>query len=174
MEKLLIHACCAPCLSYPLELLNNEYNITVLFSNSNIAPVEEYNKRLENVKKLCDIYNVELVIDDYKHKDWLDYVKGLEYEKEGAKRCIKCFHYRFLKLFEYASKNDFKSVTSTLTVSPYKKSDIIFNIARGLSKKYSSVDYLEYNFQKQSGYLKSVQFSQKYDLYRQHYCGCEF
>ena len=174
MDKLLLHACCAPCLSHPLEMLHKEYRITVFFSNSNIYPSEEYFRRLEYVKKLVNIYGVELVIDEYKHEDWYNFVKERRNEPEGGKRCILCFYYRLGRLYKYASASKFSFVTSTLTVSPYKNSKLIFNIARGLATKYPNIKYLEYNFKKQDGYLKSIKLSKKYNLYRQHYCGCEF
>ena len=36
-EKLLLHACCAPCATYVLEYLTKYFDITVFFSNSNIT-----------------------------------------------------------------------------------------------------------------------------------------
>ena len=36
-EKLLLHACCAPCASYVLEYLTQFFEITVFFCNPNIT-----------------------------------------------------------------------------------------------------------------------------------------
>lgn len=193
MEKLLIHACCAPCLSHPLELLSGKsdfkklkkenilneliikkYDTTVYFSNSNISPKAEYDHRLKEVKRLCELYNMPLIIDEYNHADWISYVKGLEQESEGGKRCLKCYHYRLERLFKFAKENNFSKVTASITISPYKKSKTIFNIAKGLMTKYNGIEYLNYDFKKGEGYKKSIELSKKYNLYRQHYCGCEF
>ena len=43
MNKVLLHACCAPCSSAILEwLLNNGYTPILYFCNPNIYPLEEY------------------------------------------------------------------------------------------------------------------------------------
>ena len=36
------------------------------------------------------------------------------------------------------------------------------------------VKHLPSDFKKQNGYLRSLQLSEEYGLYRQDYCGCEF
>ena len=38
--RLLLHACCAPCASWPLELLSERSEITVYYYNPNIMPLE--------------------------------------------------------------------------------------------------------------------------------------
>ena len=43
---LLLHACCAPCSSYVLEYLTAYFDILLYYYNPNIAPVEEYERRL--------------------------------------------------------------------------------------------------------------------------------
>ena len=50
--RLLLHACCAPCASWPLELLSDRSEITVYYYNPNIMPLEEYEKRLGEFEKL--------------------------------------------------------------------------------------------------------------------------
>ena len=36
------------------------------------------------------------------------------------------------------------------------------------------VKHLPSDFKKHNGYLRSLQLSEEYGLYRQDYCGCEF
>lgn len=36
------------------------------------------------------------------------------------------------------------------------------------------IRHLPSDFKKQNGYLRSLQLSEEYGLYRQDYCGCEF
>ena len=52
IPKLLLHACCAPCSSYCLEYLSKYFSITVFFYNPNIFPEEEYQLRVEEMKRL--------------------------------------------------------------------------------------------------------------------------
>ncbi|MBR4175098.1 MAG: epoxyqueuosine reductase QueH, partial [Lachnospiraceae bacterium] len=36
------------------------------------------------------------------------------------------------------------------------------------------VQYLPSDFKKKNGYLRSVQISREYEMYRQDYCGCVY
>ncbi|POZ59234.1 Diacylglucosamine hydrolase like [Dehalococcoides mccartyi] len=40
-----------------------------------------------------------------------------------------------------------------------------------MSEKYG-VQYLFSDFKKKNGYLRSIELSTEYNLYRQNYCGC--
>ena len=59
VPTLFLHACCAPCSSYCLEYLSNYFKITVVFYNPNITESDEYQKRVEEQKRLIDAYNRE-------------------------------------------------------------------------------------------------------------------
>ena len=167
MKKLLLHVCCGPCSTECIERLKDKYNITLLFSNSNIYPKEEYEKRKQELIKVAKHNNMNIIEDDYKHKEWLSFIKGLEKEKEGNKRCEKCFEFSFKTVLKYLKNYD--NFTTTLTISPYKDSLKIFKIGKNISNKF-----LEENFKKQEGYKKSIEHSKRLNLYRQDYCGCEF
>lgn len=43
-NKLLLHACCAPCSSAVLERISKYFDITILYYNPNITEKEEYEK----------------------------------------------------------------------------------------------------------------------------------
>ena len=43
--KLLLHSCCGPCSTTVLTILVKYFDITVLYYNPNIEPMEEYYKR---------------------------------------------------------------------------------------------------------------------------------
>ncbi|MEG1094703.1 MAG: epoxyqueuosine reductase QueH, partial [Lactococcus sp.] len=43
--KILLHSCCAPCSTYSLEYLCQNADVTIYFSNSNIHPRAEYERR---------------------------------------------------------------------------------------------------------------------------------
>ena len=52
VPRLLLHACCAPCSSAVLEYLSQYFAITLLYYNPNIAPLEEYQKREAELRRL--------------------------------------------------------------------------------------------------------------------------
>ena len=57
--SLFLHSCCAPCSSYVLEYLRRYFRITVFYFNPNISDVSEYQKRVEEQKRLIAAYNEE-------------------------------------------------------------------------------------------------------------------
>jgi epoxyqueuosine reductase len=175
-EKILLHSCCAPCSSSVLESLTKDFNVTVFYFNPNIYPEEEFIKRQEEEKKFIkNVYGdkVKLIENDYNGDRYYDAVKGLENEKEGGKRCYKCFYLRLEETAKYAKQNGYKYFTTTLSVSPYKDYKVLNEIGQELAKKYELI-YLSSNFKKDNGYLRSIQLSKEYNLYRQNYCGCVF
>ncbi|MBN2410439.1 epoxyqueuosine reductase QueH [candidate division KSB1 bacterium] len=168
-KKILVHTCCAPCAAPSGErLILHGYEVTLFFSNSNIYPKEEYDKRLFYAKKLASFWNVIIEEDQYDHPEWIKVVKGLENEPEKGARCVKCFEFSIKRTAEMADRLDFPAFTTTLTLSPHKISKMIFEIGKQYDK------YIPFDFKKEDGFLKSIQLSREYDLYRQNYCGCEF
>lgn len=171
-ERLLLHVCCAPCLAYPITLLS-DYDVLCFFSNSNIYPEEELYKRKESFERFCKVNKINYFIDEYNYDSWTDFIKGFENEPEKGKRCELCFHYRLDKSFNFAKKNGIKKVTTTLTVAPYKSSNMVFKVACSLSNKYG-IEFLEFDFKKKDGYKKTKEIAKKENLYIQDYCGCYF
>lgn len=140
----------------------------LFFSNSNIAPKTEYDKRLEAAKTLAKIWDLELVEDIYDHKAWLEAVKGYENEPEKGRRCPMCFNFSFSRTAAFTRERGIPSFTSTLTVSPHKYSCVIAETGA----KYSEFRF--YDFKKKDGFKRSQILSRELGLYHQHYCGCEF
>ena len=167
--KLLLHACCAPCATYPLETVKED--ITLFFYNPAIEPIMEYEKRFTEIEKLAKFTKTKLVIWDYDNLDWHELVKGKETEAEGGERCKICFLQRMRKTAEYAKMNGFDAFATTLSVSPFKD-DKSINEAGKIAEKEFGIKFLELDFKK--GYMRSVELSRMYYLYRQDYCGCLF
>jgi predicted adenine nucleotide alpha hydrolase (AANH) superfamily ATPase len=165
--------CCAVCGAGVIEGLMKNNKTTLFFSNSNIFPKREFEKRLENAKKISEIYGLELVADEYYHEGWLDFIKGLESEPEKGKRCLKCFEFNLKKTALKAKELEIDGFATTLTISPHKDSKRIFEIGKKIADKYN-INFLEKDFKKNDGFKKSNELSNKYGLYRQNYCGCEF
>lgn len=175
--KLLLHACCAPCSSYCLEYLSQYFEITVLYYNPNISPEEEFGKRVAEEKRLISEMRVKnpvtLVVDEYNPREFFDAVKGLENEPEGGERCFVCYRLRLERAAKYAAEHGFDYFCSTLSISPLKKAQKLNEIGEELSGIYK-VKNLPNDFKKKGGYLRSIELSREYGLYRQNYCGCVF
>ena len=175
--KLLLHVCCAPCSSYVLEYLNSYFDITVFYYNPNISSINEYNKRLDEEIRFVKEYpfknKIVVINGDYDNKEFEKTISGLEHEKEGGARCFKCYRLRLEKSAQYAKDNNFDYFTTTLTISPYKNSNVINEIGNELSFQYG-IKYLFSDFKKKNGYKRSIELSHEYNLYRQDYCGCKY
>lgn len=174
-STLLLHACCAPCSSACLERLSNFFKITIIYYNPNITEEKEYLKRLEELKnfiqKIKVKYPISIIDTRYDPKEFFEISKGLEKEKERGKRCYKCYELRLEETAKVAKENNFDFFTTTLTLSPYKKTDWLNEIGENLSNKYQT-SYLYSDFKKKNGYKRSIELSKEYNLYRQDYCGC--
>ena len=172
---LLLHACCAPCSSYVLEYLNEFFNITIFFYNPNIYPLEEYEYRANELKRLLIEMgfknSIKIIIPEYNPDEFFEIAKGKEQEKERGSRCTDCYGLRLTKTFLYAKENNFDYYTTTLSISPHKDAERINDIGTTLAQD-SSVKWLYSDFKKKNGYIRSIELSQKYNLYRQNYCGC--
>lgn len=173
--KLLLHACCGVCSSSVIERLYPYFDITILYYNPNIYPKAEYMKRLVALEEIIDKMklDVRLIELGYLHREFKDKVKGLKKEKEGGERCNKCFYLRLEESAKFAKRNNFDYFTTTLSVSPYKNSQKLNEIGKMLEEKYD-IKYLYSDFKKKEGYKRSNELSNKYGIYRQHYCGCEY
>ncbi len=173
--KLLLHACCAPCSSYVLEYLSKYFEITIYYYNPNIHPENEYIRRINELKKFLTEFKlknkVNLVEETYNPLEYFNEIKGLENLGEKSERCYKCYKLRMEKAVEYAKVNNYDYFTTTLSISPYKKSGWINEIGAILEEKYN-VKYLYADFKKKNGYKRSIELSKEYGLYRQDYCGC--
>ncbi len=173
--KLLLHACCGVCSSAVIERLNDIFDITILFYNPNIYPEKEYQKRLETQRKIINKLNknIKLLEIGYNKEDFEKIAQGLEKEKEGGKRCIKCYHLRLEKTAKIAKEKNYDYFCTTLSISPYKHSSTLNNLGKALENKYK-IKYLYSDFKKKNGYKRSVELAKKYNLYRQTYCGCKY
>ena len=169
-KTLLIHVCCAPCAAPSLETAEQDRwdQIILFYSNSNIYPREEYDLRLRHVRRLAEIRQLKLLEDRYDHESWLDAVRGLEDEPEQGERCRKCFEYNLRRSAQAAARFADCCFTTTLTVSPHKKSAAIFAIGQNWP------EFAAYDFKKKDGFKRGMELCRQYGLYRQNYCGCEF
>lgn len=181
--RLLLHACCAPCATYCLTRLLGYFDVTLYYANDNITDDNEWSKRLGELQKLVSVVNsgdyemvpirpLKLVVQDKNSARFFAVAKGLEQQKEGGARCNECFTLRLTDTKQFALDNDFDYFGTTLTVSPYKNSQLLNEI--GLSLETPKLKWLQADFKKRNGYAESIQLSQKYNLYRQVYCGCDF
>ncbi len=185
-KKVFLHSCCAPCSSYCMEYLRRYFDVTVFYYNPNIMNAEEYGKRVEEQKRLINAYNQIETADDgsllkqiafvegcYDVDNYLANIKGLEGAPEGGSRCGRCFDLRLRETARVAKEMGMDYFTTTLTISPLKNAQLINEIGNRIGEEMG-IAFLPADFKKNNGYLRSIELSKEYDLYRQNYCGCDF
>lgn len=169
--RLLLHCCCAPCSTACLERLHEYFHVTALFYNPNIDEPEYSRRKAELVRFLEQTGWAEILDCDSDAADFYRAVRGLEGEKEGGARCLKCFELRLAETARRADEGGYDYFTTTLTISPLKDAAAINAIGERLQGR---AKWLYSDFKKRGGYLKSVELSKEYCLYRQDFCGCVF
>ncbi len=173
-RPLLLHCCCGPCASACVErLLAENIRPILFFSNSNLDSQDEFDLRLENLQKVAQHFQLsEVLVDEYTPEDWLKHISQCDNFQdcpERGLRCQYCFQWQLTRTAIMAQKLN-ADFTTSLTVSPHKNSDLIFNLGNAIAPNA----FKPYNFKKQNGFLRSIQLSKELSLYRQNYCGCIF
>ncbi len=170
--KLLLHTCCAPCASHCILALQElGYDVTMFYSNANIAPHDEFLKRLEAVQILSDRLKVPVLLDEPDHADWFEKTaRGFEHEPEKGARCERCFRYSLNRTRDATAQYGFDLFTTSLSVSPHKHTPSLFKAGCEADDRR----FLAMDFKKKDGFKHSLRLAAEYGLYRQNDCGCEF
>ncbi len=172
---LLIHICCGVCSVYPLQYLRNYFKITIFFSNSNIYPYLEFEKRLNALKQYLNILNddsIKLIVDKYDNDSYMKKLEHLKDEPEGGLRCKLCYELRMNESFKYANEHNYDYFTTVMSISNRKNAEWINEIGEKLDKIYPNTKYLYADFKKGNGINKNDELNRKLNLYHQNYCGC--
>ena len=171
-RKLVLMSCCAPCSAGAIKQLADGAvpgvgDFIVLFYNPNIYPDVEYQKRLAEQIKYCELLGVKYAVGDYNHDAWRTAVHGFEDAPERGPRCSKCFAFRFAYAREFAAQHGYDAVGSVFGVSRFKDQAQVDAAGRDVLGEiiYMPIDWDENLRQK---------INHESAFYRQKYCGCEF
>ena len=162
---LLLHACCGPCATWPLEDLA-EHGVTpeLYYYNPNIHPEVEWQRRLEALETLAESKGLELHLA----KVWDEHIWRNIGQRE-LERCRFCYTVRLRKVAEKAKELGMAYFTTTLLVSPYQKHDLLHQ-AGALAEKATGVRYIAADWTERFRYGQDL--ARQMGLYRQKYCGC--
>lgn len=161
-----MHMCCANCSIYPIQLLSSKgMTLKGLWFNPNIHPEDEYTRRLDTLKSLETLWNLDVEYSEQYGRD--DFERAIR--KHSGLRCEVCYAMRLGETARTAKKMGLDGFTTTLLVSPYQKFDLIVRTGERMQKEYGIAFYAE-DFR--SGWKEGVRISRELGLYRQNYCGC--
>lgn len=135
-----------------------------VYFNPNIHPIEEFERRRENVARLAEIKGLKVeYLDDFRQPEWESF------DGTGDARCTMCYAVRLEKTAELAAAGGYDAFTTSLLVSPYQKHDLIKQLGDKFAAKYG-VEFLYRDFR--PGFRQGQQEARELGLYRQKYCGC--
>ena len=174
-EKIILHACCAPCSSAIVEwLLANNIEPVIFYYNPNIYPKEEYEIRKCESQRHAQENGIRWIDGDYKHEDWRQAMCGLECEPERGKRCLECFKYRLLETAKVAQKERIERFATTLASSRWKNLEQINAAGNWAAEQVLGTQFLAQNWRKGGLQQRRNELLKLYGFYNQQYCGCEF
>ena len=174
-QRVLLHACCAPCSSAIVECLMERNIRPVIFcSNANIWPREEYDHRLNECLRYAQKWGIEIVDDVYDHAAWGACIQGLENEPERGGRCLQCFRFRLLRAAEYASAHGFDVLSTTLASSRWKNLQQVNVAGEWACAQVGGVTWWAQNWRKGGLQERRCAIIREENFYNQLYCGCEF
>jgi predicted adenine nucleotide alpha hydrolase (AANH) superfamily ATPase len=178
--KLLFQVCCGPCSLIPLEKLIDIFDITVLYNNSNIFPFEEFDKRLNELKKIISELEqktgkqIPLIVSTYNYQEFMKELVPFADQKEGGIRCHLCYKKRMEEAMIYADENEFDYFTTSLTSSRQKSAFVINKIGEELGKQAKKVKFFYSDFKKKAWAEIGYQIAKDKGIYLQEFCGCEY
>ncbi len=165
--RVLLHACCGPCLIYPADSLRRQgLDLTVLYYNPNIHPLAEYEKRRANLLEYCQKVGLTVASGDYNVDDYFSAVVSPE-----ADRCHLCYQLRLGETARQAAAGGFDAFSTTLLVSPYQKHDELRQAGEAAASA-AGVAFLYEDWR--AGYRAGQARARELGMYRQKYCGCVY
>jgi epoxyqueuosine reductase len=165
--KLLLHACCGPCLIHPLDDLRTEGHDTyVWFFNPNIHPYSEYLRRLGAFQAVTEL-KAAPVMNDPPPMDMDEWLRRVVFRE--TRRCEVCFHLRLEAVARLAKEKGFDAFSTTLLYSRFQKHELLKETAEVLAERVG-VPFHYRDWRK--GWNDGVRKYRGLNLYRQKYCGC--
>jgi len=164
--KILLHICCANCAIYPLERMEEKGEQVVgYFFNPNIHPYQEYQKRLDALKKYSESVGLKVIYrDEYLLEEFL---RNVSHRVE--ERCQYCYSSRLEATAREAKDGGFDQFSTTLLQSAHQNHALIKETGERVAQEVGIPFYYE-DFRQ--GWKRGVEVSKTMGLYRQQYCGC--
>ncbi|MHB8762371.1 MAG: epoxyqueuosine reductase QueH [Coriobacteriia bacterium] len=167
--RILLHACCGPCLLEPYDALAESAHVAVCYANPNIQPREEYERRRDTLLAYARTRSIEVTEVPYDPSRWSQAVRGLEGDRK--RRCSACYRLRLAMVAEEAARSGYDAVATTLSVSPYQDQDGIRSAGEEACAE-AGVAFLVTGFRDR--FPEATRRSRELGMYRQNYCGCAF
>ena len=168
---ILLHICCGPCSTYPIERLREEgFQVMGFWYNPNVHPWQEHQRRRESVQEYAEA--VDLPVIWHEKYEMPLYFRAVVGHEKFRERCRICYQMRLEKTARVAAEGGFDAFTTTLLISPYQDQPLIRQIGEEVAEEWGA-GALEFYFENfRRGWSERGRLTCEHDLYRQSYCGC--
>lgn len=172
MTDVLLHTCCGPCSTVAVPAWRERGVEPVgWFENPNIQPSVELGRRRESMLRYARAAGLELVVPaggKQEAPEWRAWRDRLGHAAPDE-RCAACLGLRLQAAGKAARALGFGRFSTTLTVSPYQRHDLIVAAGEAAADRYG-VDFVYLDVRER--FRESYAESRRLELYRQPYCGC--
>ena len=139
MTRLLLHACCAPCSLEPVRLLLEEgFEPTICWTNPNIQPTDEHDRRLAELRRWCAAEGIPLIEAAEDTARWEARVAPIGALRREM-RCRACYALRLAEACRVAVDEGFTHIATTLAVSPYQLFDTCNDVLERLARAHGLI-----------------------------------
>lgn len=169
MTRVLLHVCCGPCSIATVRMLRDEgFEVTGLFVNPNIHPMQEYLRRREAMVETAARLELPMIWRDdaYDPKAWL---RDTAWREEPETRCRICYARRLEVTHAMARRGKFDAFSTTLLYSRRQRHETIAEVGAGIAGG-GAVTFLYRDFR--CGWQEGIDTSKEWGIYRQSWCGC--
>jgi len=168
-KSLLVHICCAPCLSGTHEYWKSLdfSSIKGFFFNPNIHPFMEFKKRHHYVRLNEKFFG----FNEYEYSDEYTIERTLMGMMSAGDRCEYCYRMRLDETARRAFEDGYSHFTTTLLISPYQKQELLVDIGHDVAEK-NHVMFFDEDLRR--FYEMSRKIAREREIYLQGYCGCVF
>ncbi len=164
--RLLIHACCGPCLLTPARLLAAEgHDLLIYWYNPNVQPYREYRRRLGAFRDVVARERLRAEVADRYDIDF--FLKEVAREREG--RCPRCYAERLGRAAAFAVEKGCDAFTTTLLGSRHQNHEAIIAAGEDAARA-AGVAFYYRDFRPHD--RESHLLAREMGLYLQGYCGC--
>lgn len=168
-KELLLHTCCGPCATYSSQyFLEEGWSPALYFYNPNIHPYQEYKSRLEGFRRLAEIRNLTIWVEEsgYELESFLTGVVP-----DLPNRCTFCYRTRLERTASKARELNIPFFSTTLLISPYQNREMICQIGHSIAVE-KGLTFVDVDLR--PGFRQSQSMAREMGLYLQKYCGCIF
>jgi predicted adenine nucleotide alpha hydrolase (AANH) superfamily ATPase len=170
-RRLLLHVCCAPCVTYTVKRLRELGfdEVVGYWCNPNVHPFSEYKVRRETLHQYAQ--EIELPVIWEPGYPIVGFMRAINGHERFRVRCRICYRLRLEHTAQAAAKEGFDAFTTTLLISPYQDQSAIREIGQEMASVYD-VDFYFENFRR--GWAEQGRMTREQGLYSQRYCGCVY